>query len=205
MKTIIITGPSGSGKTILTNKLSKLFDGTIVISTDSYYRDNYLVRFFSIFNSGIYDRLSSIKNKELNHTLKSIYNKNKVIRTFNYDFKRKKSLQSIINLKYKGDNQFLILEGIFAHRLNLNYHKTINILCKEEKEICFRRRLKRDQLDRNRDIKEVEKRFSQSWHLFYRNIRNYINSNKVMILNPVDKTSFGELITNLNRISANKN
>ena len=37
----------------------------------------------------------------------------------------------------KGENNFIIIEGIFAHRLNLNYQKTINVVCEEEKELCF--------------------------------------------------------------------
>ena len=39
MQTIIITGPSGSGKSYLSSKLSKLFMNSIVIKTDSYYRN----------------------------------------------------------------------------------------------------------------------------------------------------------------------
>ena len=42
MKTLIITGPSGSGKSYLTKNISKLFNNTIVIKTDSYYKDNIL-------------------------------------------------------------------------------------------------------------------------------------------------------------------
>ena len=63
MKTIVITGPSGSGKTNLSNKLSKLFDNSIIIKTDSYYRDNILIRFLAIFLFDIYDRPISIKKK----------------------------------------------------------------------------------------------------------------------------------------------
>ena len=57
MITIVITGPSGSGKTYLSNKLNKLFDNSIVIKTDSYYRDNILSDsyqyFFMIFMIGL--------------------------------------------------------------------------------------------------------------------------------------------------------
>ena len=64
MITIIITGPSGSGKTYLSNKLLKLFDNSIVIKTDSYYRDNILIKFLSIFLFDIYDRPLSINKKK---------------------------------------------------------------------------------------------------------------------------------------------
>ena len=65
MITIIITGPSGSGKTFLSNKLLKLFDNSIVIKTDSYYRDNILIKFLSIFLCDIYDRPLSINKKAI--------------------------------------------------------------------------------------------------------------------------------------------
>ena len=64
MKTIIITGPSGSGKSYLSKKISKLFNNTIVIKTDSYYKDNIFIRFLSIFQHDIYDRPLSFKKNE---------------------------------------------------------------------------------------------------------------------------------------------
>tara|TARA_Y100001968_G_C19362339_1_gene720506 strand:+ start:738 stop:1349 length:612 start_codon:yes stop_codon:yes gene_type:complete len=203
MKTIIITGPSGSGKSILSHKLSELFDDSIVINTDSYYRDNILIRFLSILQSDIYDRPLSIKLNEINKTLNSIYNKEKLITFSHYDFKRKKSSYREIRINYKGKNQFLILEGIFSHRLDLNYHETINIVCKEEKEICFIRRLNRDQLERGRNTREVNKKFNNSWYLFYQNIRNYLKSNKVIILNPLDIISYDNLVINLQKMKNN--
>ena len=72
MKTIIITGPSGSGKSYLSKKLSKLFNNTIVLKTDSYYKDNIFIRFLSIFQHDIYDRPLSIKKKEIKRILKSL-------------------------------------------------------------------------------------------------------------------------------------
>ena len=203
MKTIVITGPSGSGKTILTNKLSQLFDDSIVIKTDSYYRDNLLIKFLSLFKSDIYDRLLSIKINEINNTLRSIHKKERIISFSHYDFIKKKSYQSDISINYKGKNQFLILEGIFSHRLDLNYQDTINIFCEEEKEICFIRRLKRDKLERGRDSTEVTLKFNKSWDLFYQNIRKYLGFNKVITLSPVDITSYDKLIFNLKKIKQN--
>tara|TARA_Y100001968_G_C19343144_1_gene710620 strand:+ start:574 stop:1185 length:612 start_codon:yes stop_codon:yes gene_type:complete len=201
MKTIIITGPSGSGKSHLTYKLSKLFDNSIVIRTDSYYKDNILIKFLSIPKYDIYDRPLSINKKEIKNTIHSISNKDRLITFYHYDFKRKLSSRSKMKINYNGENQFLILEGIFSHRLDLNYHETINILCEEKKEICFKRRLKRDQLERGRNIREVNKRFTRSWYLFYQNIKNYLHSNKVITINPVDEISYSKLVYNLKNIS----
>ena len=197
MKTIVITGPSGSGKTFLSNKLSKLFDNSIVLKTDSYYRDNILIRFLSIFLFDIYDRPLSIKKNELKNTIESIYKRNSEIKFFKYDFSNKKSIPFIRKISYNGRNQILILEGVFAHRLNLNYSNTVNILCKEEKQICLKRRLFRDQLYRGRSLKEIYKRFDYSWNLFFKNLKYFININQVITLNTSDKNSFNNLICNL--------
>ena len=199
MITIIITGPSGSGKSRLTKKLEDLFQGSIVLKTDSYYRDNIFIRFFSIFQNDIYDRLISIKYNEINKTINSIYKKEKIVSFFDYDFRRKHSSPSNIKINYSCDDQFLIIEGIFSHRLDLNYNKTINIVCEEEKGICLRRRLKRDKLERDRNYIEVNKKFNMSWNLFYLNIKNYLKFNKVIYLNPVDNISYENLILNLKK------
>ena len=197
MKTIVITGPSGSGKSYLSNKLSKIFCNSIVIKTDSFYRDNIFIRFLSKFLYDIYDRPLSIKKNELNNTLRSIYNKERLVSIYKYDFKKKHSSQSQISINYKKDNQFLILEGIFAHRLDLNYEDTINIICEEKKEICFKRRLKRDQLERNRDSREIHKKFNKSWFLYYLNVKKYLKNNKVLSINPREENLYNKLVLNI--------
>ena len=199
MKTIVITGPSGSGKSFLTNTLSKLFNNSIVIRTDSYYKDNLFIRFISIFLYDIYDRPFSIKKKEIMKTIISIYNKDSRISFYKYDFKRKNSLHSKRSINYNERNQFLILEGIFAHRLDLNYQETINIVCEEQKELCFKRRLKRDLQERGRDRREVYKKFNKSWDLFNENIQSYLNNYKVMSINPLDMISYNKLVLKLQK------
>ena len=202
MKTIIITGASGSGKTFLTKKLIQDINNTIVIKTDSYYRDNLFVKFLSLFINDIYDRLISIKYKKLINTVESIYKNNNTITCYKYDFKSKKSTNVIKKIQNK--TKFLIIEGIFSHRIDLDYKSTINIFCKEKKEICYQRRLLRDELERGRNKKEVSRKFAQSWHLFYKNLTIYINKNDIYEMNSSDEKSYKALIKKLKKNESQK-
>ena len=204
MKLIVITGPSGSGKTYLAYKLAKHFKQSLVISTDSYYRDNIFIKILSKFIDSIYDRIISIKKRKLIETIKSISDKGKYINFHYYDFKRKKSTKERKKIEKKKDNILIILEGIFAHRLDLNYKETINIICNDNKEICYQRRINRDQLERGEDIKEIIKKFDKSWILYNKHIKKYINYNHVYKVDPLDKTSFQKLILKLSNEIVNK-
>ena len=200
MKTIVITGPSGSGKSFLANKLSEIFYNSIILRTDSYYRDNLLIKFLSLFIYYIYDLPISIKKSKIIKTHRFIHNKERLISFDRYDFKKKKSYKSKKFIKYEGDYQFIILEGIFSHRLNLNYEETINIVCEEEKEICFKRRLIRDQLERNRCKNEVYNKFNKSWDLFHDNAKEFVKNNKVIPLILNDEISYKQLIFTLKNL-----
>ena len=203
MKTIVITGPSGSGKSYLSNKLLKVLDDTILIQTDSYYRDSILIKLLSILKNDIYDRNISFKSKDIMNTLEAIYNKKSIVTHYLYDFTTKKSVKSKIYLDYNSNNRYLILEGIFAHRLDLNYKETINIECIGEKSLCYERRLRRDTNARGRNINEVKKRFTRSWYLYYKNVKNFRNINHVMQLDTSEKISDKSLINMINNNSIN--
>ena len=197
MKTIIITGPSGSGKSFLSNKLLNLFPDTILIKTDSYYKDSIFIKFLSIIVRDIYDRTVSIKRKELIDNLKSINNKSRIIKSHYYDFKNRRSFNRSLSLNYDVEDQLLIIEGIFAHRLDIDYQNTINIICEENKQICFKRRLIRDQKERGRSVNEVKEKFSKSWYLFYQNIEEYKKKYETIKINPLKKNSYEKLVIKL--------
>ena len=199
---IVITGPSGSGKTFLANKLQKDINNAIVINTDSYYRANLFVKFLSLFMKDFYDRLISVKLREISKTISSIHKNEKAITFYKYDFKRKKSTQSI----KKADKQtkYLIIEGIFSHRIDLNYKRTLNILYKETKEICYQRRLKRDELERGRNKKDVSRKFTKSWDLYYKNLNSFINKNDIYELKSIDSKSYKRLIKKITEIDSHK-
>ncbi len=191
MQLIVITGPSGSGKTVLGEKLADTLKDSIVIKTDSYYRDDMIIKLLSFLFYDIYDRIISIKDKQLIQIIESIINKdNNVIFSY-YDFKSKVSTKQI---KYIRNIRYIILEGIFAHRLNLNYRNTINIIIEQKKEICKNRRIKRDQNERGRNINEVIKKFNKSWYLYFKNLRKFKEQNKVITLRLDDNFKYKEII-----------
>tara|TARA_B100000214_G_C23705830_1_gene507416 strand:+ start:40 stop:684 length:645 start_codon:yes stop_codon:yes gene_type:complete len=204
MKTIIITGPSGSGKTELTVKLAKLFKNSIVIRTDSYYRDNLYIKLLSLFKYDIYDRILSIKKRSLTDTIKSIRNKEKNVYLHKYDFKEKRSSITLKNLKNENKYKMIIIEGIFAHRLNINYNDTLNIICSEKKRICYSRRIIRDKSERGRNEKEIKKKFNKSWYLFYKNLTNFLDEFNVIYINTNDKMKYKSLIMKINYFYTNK-
>ena len=193
MKTIVITGPSGSGKTFLANRLTDDLDNAFLIKTDSYYRDNLFIKFLSIFMGDIYDRFESFKSKEIQQSIESIYNNEKEIKLYKYEFKSRKSSQTLINNK-ENNTKYLIIEGIFSHRINLNYKNSINILCKQRKDICYKRRLSRDIKERGRNSPEVKKKFDKSWILFFKDLHKYIYNYQVILTNTEDKLSYLDLI-----------
>ena len=199
MKTIVITGPSCSGKTFLANKLANDIDNTIVINTDSYYRDNLFIKFLSIFMHEIYDRIISVKTNEINKSIEAIYRMDDSITLYNYDFRNKKSTRIVKNNNYN-KYKLIIIEGIFSHRLVLNYNRTINILIKENKEICYKRRLNRDKLERGRDRTEVNIRFNKSWDLYYKNLTRYLRNNEVYQTKKFDKRFYKKLVSKIKGI-----
>tara|TARA_Y100001968_G_scaffold148070_1_gene135444 strand:+ start:619 stop:1227 length:609 start_codon:yes stop_codon:yes gene_type:complete len=200
MHTIIITGPSGSGKTYLSKKISSLLGNCIIISTDSYYKDDILIKLFSKVKYDLYDRIISIKKKEILKTIDSIYKRKKKILFYNYNFKNKISTKSFRNIEINNLSRFLIVEGIFAHRLDLNYRETINIVCSEEKNMCYQRRLMRDKLLRGRNSNEINKKFTRSWNLYHHNSRLYIKNNNIISVNQNDLISFNKLIELIKKI-----
>ena len=199
MKLIVITGPSGSGKTILGEKLSVSLDSSILIKTDSYYRDDLIIKLLSIFFYDIYDRIFSIKDQKLINTINSLIKKEKYAIFYNYDFKCKISSRQLRYLKNLNNIKFIILEGIFAHRLDLNYKNTINIICDQKKEVCFNRRITRDKIERGRNLNEVSRKFNKSWNLYFKNLKNFKDQNYVINMRTDDNILYEKFINKLIR------
>ena len=199
MKLIIVTGPSGSGKSYLTNRLKNEFENTIVLKTDSYYRDSFLIRLISIFMIDIYDRIISIRKNELLKTIEKIIRNERFINIRNYDFITKKSSKSKISINQEQKDKILIIEGIFSHRLEIRHKINIYVFCLDNKEICYKRRLERDERDRARNHNEIRRRFKYSWKLFYIHIKKFINRNQndIEYINSYNELSYKRLISKI--------
>ncbi len=204
MNLIIISGPSGSGKSYLAKKICKEFKHINLIKTDSYYKDNFIIKILSMYFNDIYDRIISLKKKELKGTLISILNKEKLIYRYNYDFRRRKSTKKeIIKHSDQSTNQIVILEGIFAHRLITDFEKHIfmKILCIEDKSLCFKRRIQRDLIERGRERKEVEERFQKSWEIFHNQSNKYRKGNNLICLKKENKEQFINIINRIENLN----
>ena len=91
---------------------------------------------------------------------------------------------------------------ILCLRIVVQVRKSLHvehIVCEEEKDICFKRRLKRDQLERGRDNREVIKKFNKSWYLYYENVQKYLNNFEVLSINPLDMISYDQLVLYLQK------
>ncbi len=204
MNLIIISGPSGSGKSFLADRICKQFKNTYRIKTDSYYRDDLIIKTLSLYFKGIYDRIISIKRKELIHTLSSILNKEEHIYSYNYDFRTRKSTKKeIIRITNQSTNQIVILEGIFAHRIIKKFRNQIlmKILCIEDKSLCFKRRIQRDVIERGRKRKEVEERFQRSWDIFSNQSSDFKKDNQIIYLNKKDEEKYNKIIKRIEMLN----
>ncbi len=201
---IIISGPSGSGKTFLAKRICKEFNHINIINTDSYYRDNFMIKILSLYFKDIYDRIISIKRNELIDTLTSLLNNEELINSYYYNFKTRKSTKkTIIRKRNQYTNQIVILEGIFAHRLIKNFKNNIfmKILCIEDKSLCLKRRIERDLVERGRKRKEVEERFQRSWEIFHNHSSNFKRNNEIIYLDNKDKEQYRNIINRIESLN----
>ena len=199
MNLIIISGPSGSGKSHLAKRISEKFKDIKIVKTDSYYRDNLLIKIISLYFNDIYDRIISIKKKELIDTLNSILNNEELVPSYNYDFRTRKSTKKYIRNRSEYTSQVVLLEGIFAHRLIKYFKKHIfmKITCIEDKSLCFERRIRRDLIERDRKINEVEGKFQKSWEIFHNQSSNFKKDNEIIYLNKKDEEKYKNIINRI--------
>ena len=168
MYIIGVTGGTGSGKTTIINKITKEsgIKEICYLSSDSYYNDNSKLEFEKRDKLN-YDTPEAIDfNLLINHI--SALKKGLEINVPNYCFSTHLRLK---NTSLFSPKKILIIEGILILtnkelRENINY----NIFLDCPRDIRFKRRLKRDVNERDRNYEDVVNLFKNrldSMHELY--------------------------------------
>ena len=168
MYIIGVTGGTGSGKTTIINKITKEsgIKEICYLSSDSYYKDNPRL-VFEQRDKLNYDTQEAIDFNLLNNHISDL-KKGLEINVPNYCF------STYLRLKNKrrfSPKKILIIEGILILtnkelRENINY----NIFLDCPRDIRFKRRLKRDVNERDRNYEDVVNLFKNrldSMHELY--------------------------------------
>ena len=172
MKIIIITGPSGSGKTSLANKLLEKLDNSHIISTDDFYKTGYIHNLLSIFVESYYDRKISYNGNLLKKTINKIIKDKEINYSYKYDFIKKRT--KIIYKKSLIVHN-LIIEGIFSLELLkfISNYDYLLIRLKINKNICMKRILTRDQIERGKSEINSLKDFKKAWDIYKKKEKSY--------------------------------
>ena len=168
MYIIGVTGGTGSGKTTIINKITKEsgIKEICYLSSDSYYKDNPRL-VFEERDKLNYDTPEAIDFNLLNNHISDL-KKGLEINVPNYCFSTHLRLK---NKRRFSPKKILIIEGILILtnkelRENINY----NIFLDCPRDIRFKRRLKRDVNERDRNYEDVVNLFKNrldSMHELY--------------------------------------
>ncbi len=172
MKIIIITGPSGSGKTSLARKLKFELTHCHLISTDDFYRTGRISNLLSKFIESYFDRKISHNSRLLRKTINNILKNKEINYSYKYDF-IKKSTKIIYKKSLYIEN--LIIEGIFSQELLkfLSKNDYLLIRLKINKEICMKRILERDNIERGKSKRKSIKDFLKAWIIYKNKEKSY--------------------------------
>ena len=172
MNIIIITGPSGSGKTSLARKLMDELDNCHIISTDDFYKTGRVSNLLSIIVSSYYDRKISHNSKLLRETINKILINKEINYSYKYDFIKKRT--EIANKKPMLIKN-LIIEGIFTLELLQFFTKNDYLLIKLKinREICMKRIIVRDYIERGKKKHISINNFLKAWNIYKNKEKSY--------------------------------
>ncbi len=175
MQLIIISGPSGSGKTTLSEIILKKIKDGIILNTDNYYRTGIISKILSNILTSYFDRKISINFKLFYKDLEFILKNGFSNFSYKYNFKTK-SKKKIY--KHTKNIRYIIIEGIFGQEIlkSLSKNKYVLIELKANKQICMKRVVKRDFIERGKSKYIAKENFIKAWELFHKNKR--INKKK---------------------------
>ena len=187
MKLIIISGPTGSGKTTLSKKILEKVSEGIVLSTDNYYKTGLVSKILSRFFENYFDRKISLNDKLFIKDFNFIMKTSESTHNYLYDFNNKTTKKFF---HQKKNIKFLILEGIFAKELIKELYKKnyFFIELKINKSTCMNRVIKRDIIERGKNLRLAKRNFLSSWDIYYsHNKKNNLRTNCIEIIYSKEK------------------
>ncbi len=147
-KLVLILGPSASGKSTLATQIVKSFPNlAITISQDSYYWGNKVDAHYN------FDSPDAIDYELMTHHVHELVINNMPVHVPVYDYERHQRTDEITIISPK---PLIILEGILlASYKKLLTMSDLTIYCDVPLDICLVRRIRRDIVERGRNLDSV--------------------------------------------------
>lgn len=160
-----IAGASASGKSLLANTIVKELgsEQVAVITEDSYYKDNSTIAFEKRLQNN-YDHPDAFDHDLLIYHLKQLQvGKSVEIPIYNHTLHiREQQTRSL------GPHSIIVLEGILLFaEIVLRELMDIRIYIDTPLDVCLSRRIKRDVVERGRDIEAVLSQYQQTVRPMY--------------------------------------
>lgn len=160
-----IAGASASGKSLLANTIVKELgsEQVAVISEDSYYKDNSSLTFEQRIQKN-YDHPDAFDHGLLISQLKQLQTGKSVeIPIYNHTLHIREQLTRCL-----GPHSIIVLEGILLFaEIGLRELMDIRIYMDTPLDVCLSRRIRRDVIERGRDIEAVLTQYQQTVRPMY--------------------------------------
>jgi uridine kinase len=160
-----ITGPTASGKSLLANTIANELgsDQVVVISEDSYYRDQSHMPFEERVKTN-YDHPDAFEHDLLVQHLRQLQ-AGESAEVPTYDFTEHVRSDKT---KHVGPHHIIVLEGIllFSER-ELRNMMDIRIFMDTALDVCVLRRMRRDIVERKRSMESVMEQYEQTVRPMY--------------------------------------
>ena len=150
-----IAGPSGSGKTELARGLACKLEGAAVLALDNYYRNMDHLALAERARSN-FDEPSALDWESLFENLKELA-AGRTVEIPAYDFVRHTRKPEPATV---APGQFIVVEGLFTlHWPEVRSVLDTKVFVRTDPDVCFRRRLERDVMERGRTPESVRNQY----------------------------------------------
>ena len=180
MLIIGICGASGSGKSTLAAELKQKLKGTtLLLNQDAYYRDHAYLPFEERVKIN-YDEPDVFEHDELLYDINCL-KQGKTITRKAYDYVH--HCRADLHNELISPPDTVIIEGIHAfHDERLRELMDFKLYLSVDPDICLLRRIKRDIIERGRDIVGIESQYLNTVKPMYEKyIRAYVNYADIIV------------------------